>query len=105
MLFNVEIRGVRPIIHHSSTGLDAKHPANIERAELTRKVASNRTESDEGRIAELECQLRTLAGREREAHHSDGGTPHMYRNSRQEAATGATGQGGIDCERGPGLLL
>ena len=57
MLYIVEIRGVRPIIHHSSTGLDAKHPANIERAELTRKVASNRTESDEARIAELECQL------------------------------------------------
>ena len=57
MLFNVEIRGIRPIIHHSGTGLDPKHPANIEKAELTRKRGSNRTESDESRIAELECQL------------------------------------------------
>ena len=57
MLLNVEIRGVRPIIHHSGAGLDPKHPANIERAELTRKRTSNRTEADECRIAELECQL------------------------------------------------
>ena len=57
MLFNVEIRGIRPIIHHSGAGLDPKDPANIEKAELTRKRGSNRTESDESRIAELECQL------------------------------------------------
>ena len=57
MLFNVEIRGVRPIIHHSGAGLDPKHPANIEKSDLTRKRGSNRTESDESRIAELECQL------------------------------------------------
>ena len=57
MMFNVEIRGVRPIIHHSGEGLDHKHPANIEKTELARKRASNRTEADESRIAELECQL------------------------------------------------
>ena len=57
MLFNVEIRGVRPIIHHSGAGLDPKHPANIEKSDLTRNRGSNRTESDESRIAELECQL------------------------------------------------
>ena len=57
MLFNVEIRGVRPIIHHSGAGLDPKLPANIEKSDLTRKLASNRTEAEESRIAELECQL------------------------------------------------
>ena len=31
MLFNVEIRGMRPIIQHSDAGLDPKHPANIEK--------------------------------------------------------------------------
>ena len=31
MLFNVEIRGMRPIIHHSGAGLDPEHPANIEK--------------------------------------------------------------------------
>ena len=57
MMFNVEIRGVRPIIHHSGAGLNPKHPANIEKPDLTRKRGSNRTEADEARTAELECQL------------------------------------------------
>ena len=56
-MFNVEIRGVRPIIHHSGAGLNPKHPANIEKPDLTRKRGSNRTEADEARTAELECQL------------------------------------------------
>ena len=57
MLFNVEIRGMRPIIQHSDAGLDPKHPANIEKTELTRIRVSNRTEVDAARIAELECLL------------------------------------------------
>ena len=57
MLFDVEIRGVRPIIHDSGAWLDPKHPANIEKSDITRNRGSNRTESDESRIAELECQL------------------------------------------------
>ena len=57
MLFNVEIQGIRPIIMHSGAGLDPRHPANLEKAELTKKRGSNRTESDEARIAELECLL------------------------------------------------
>lgn len=57
MLFDVEIRGLRPIIHHSGTGIDPKHPANIEKSALARITASNRTEDDEARLAELECQV------------------------------------------------
>ena len=57
MLFNVEIRGMRPIIQHSGAGLDPRHPANIEKSDITRKRASNRTEVDDARTAELECQL------------------------------------------------
>ena len=57
MEFQVEIRGIRALIQHSGVGLDPRHPANVEKAELTRKKGSNRTESDEARIAELECQL------------------------------------------------
>ena len=57
MLYDVEIRGLRPIIHHSGTGIDPKHPANIEKSALARITASNRTEADEDRLAELECQL------------------------------------------------
>ena len=57
MLYAVEIAGIRPIIMHSGTGLDPKLPANIEKAEITRRKGSNRTESDDARLAELECQL------------------------------------------------
>ena len=57
MLYLVEIRGTRPIIHHSGAGIDPKHPANIEKSGLARITASNRTEADEDRMAELECQL------------------------------------------------
>lgn len=57
MLYQVEIRGIRPIIHHSGVGIDPKHPANVEKSALARITASNRTDADEDRLAELECQL------------------------------------------------
>ena len=57
MLYNVEISGIRPIIQHNGQAIDPKHPVNIEKSQLTRVTASNRTESDDARIAELECQL------------------------------------------------
>ena len=57
MLYNIEINGIRPIIMHSGAGLDPRHPANLEKAELTRKRGSNRTDTDDARIAELECLL------------------------------------------------
>ena len=43
------------IMHNIFRGLDASHPANIEKTELARKKGSNRTESDDARIRELEC--------------------------------------------------
>ena len=56
-MFQVDIRGTTPLImHNGSTGLDSTHPANIEKAEITRKRGSNRTVSDEARLKELECQ-------------------------------------------------
>ena len=42
---------------HSGAGIDPRHPANLEKAELTRKKGSNRTEADQARIAELECLI------------------------------------------------
>lgn len=57
MLYNVTIRGLTPIIHHSGQGLDPRNPANLEKTELTRKRGSNRTEPDDARIRELETQL------------------------------------------------
>ena len=57
MFYAVEISGIRPIIMHSGRGLDPKLPANIEKAEIVKRKGSNRTASDDARVAELECQL------------------------------------------------
>lgn len=57
MLYDVRIKGLSPLIQHSSLGVDSKHPANIEKAEITRKKGSNRTASDDARIAELDTLL------------------------------------------------
>ena len=57
MLYRVSIRGVTPIIQRSGTGLDPTTPANREKAEIARKRGSNRTESDDARLRELECQV------------------------------------------------
>ena len=64
MLYDIEIRGIRPIVMHSGEGLDLKLPANIEKAEITKKRGSNRTTSDDARLAELECQLSLWLDRE-----------------------------------------
>ena len=55
MEFKVEIEGITPIIMHSGDSLNPRTPAAIEKAAITRKRGSNRTESDESRLQELEC--------------------------------------------------
>lgn len=57
LYYAVRIKGIRPIIMHSAAGIDPKHPAQIEKAELVAKKGSNRTESDDARIREIECSL------------------------------------------------
>ena len=47
MLYEIIIAGIRPIIQHSGAGLDPRHPWNTEKAQLTVKRGSNRTESDD----------------------------------------------------------
>lgn len=57
MRYRVTIRGTSPIImHNGAAGLDARSPANIEKAQIARKRGSNRTEADDLRLQELECQ-------------------------------------------------
>ena len=57
MRYQVTIRGTRPLItHNGATGLDTRSPANVEKAEITRKKGSNRTATDDERLRELECQ-------------------------------------------------
>ena len=56
-MFQVKIKGEQPLIMHSGeAGLDTRSPANIAKAEITRKKGSNRTEADEARLRELDCQ-------------------------------------------------
>ena len=57
MRYRITIRGLAPIIHHNgAAGLDTRSPANLEKAAIARKKGSNRTEADDDRLRELECQ-------------------------------------------------
>lgn len=55
MEYQVKIKGISPILMRNGDGLDPRTPANIEKAEITSKRGSNRTESDDSRLRELEC--------------------------------------------------
>lgn len=57
MIYEVHIKGVSPLImHNGAAGLDTRSPANVEKAEITKKRGTNRTIEDEARLRELECQ-------------------------------------------------
>ena len=55
MLYKTRIKGVSPIIHHSSTSLDSNSPISREIGQITKKRGANRTEADEDRLRQLEC--------------------------------------------------
>lgn len=58
MQYRITIKGTSPIImHNGAAGLDTRSPAKLEIAEITRKKGSNRTEADDQRLYELECQV------------------------------------------------
>ena len=54
MLYKLRIEGVSPIIMHSAAGVDPLFPINIEKKVITDKRGTNRTQSDIGRLKELE---------------------------------------------------
>ena len=57
MQYTIKIQGIRPLLmHNGAAGLDTGSVANIEKAEIARKKGTNRTEADNLRIQELECQ-------------------------------------------------
>ena len=57
MRYRIKIRGTSGLImHNGAAGLDVRSPANVEKAEIARKRGTNRTASDDARLAELECQ-------------------------------------------------
>ena len=57
MRYRIKINGTSPIImHNGAAGLDSRSAANQEKAAIAKKRGSNRTESDDLRLMELECQ-------------------------------------------------
>lgn len=58
MRYRIKIRGTSPLImHNGAAGLDTRSPANVEKAAIAKKRGSNRTEADDERLRELECQV------------------------------------------------
>ena len=57
MLYIAALTGESPLIQHNAQGVDPRHIWNVEKASLTRKKGSNRTASDDARLAELETAL------------------------------------------------
>ena len=58
MRYEITIKGISPIImHNGAAGLDTRSATNIEKASIAKKRGSNRTESDDDRLRELECQI------------------------------------------------
>ena len=63
MRYKARLEGVSPLIcHNGAAGLDTRSPAKLEIAEISRKRGSNRTEADDDRIRELECQTSLYIG-------------------------------------------
>lgn len=57
MLYTATVSGASPIIHHNgAAGLDTRSPISREIATIRSKRGANRTEADEDRLRELECQ-------------------------------------------------
>ena len=57
MRYQITITGFSPLIQHNgAAGLDTRSAANIEKAAIAKKRGSNRTEADDLRLRELECQ-------------------------------------------------
>ena len=57
MRYEVTLDGISPLLtHNGAAGLDTRSPAKLEIATIAKKRGSNRTEPDDLRLIELECQ-------------------------------------------------
>ena len=57
MRYRITLTGVSPLLmHNGAAGLDTRSPAKLEIASIAKKRGSNRTETDDARLVELECQ-------------------------------------------------
>ena len=58
MRYKVTIKGISPLIQHCGrSGLDTRSPEALEKAQITKKKGSNRTEKDDARLRELETLI------------------------------------------------
>ena len=57
MLYRISIEGIEPLIQHSARGLDPFEDLKREAATITKKRGSNRTEADDARLREIDCEL------------------------------------------------
>lgn len=63
MRFQFTLTGVSPLIQHNgAAGLDTRSPLSCEIAEIAAKRGGNRTEVDDRRLRELECQRSLYLG-------------------------------------------
>ena len=69
MFYKVRITGLEPglIMHNGAAGIDTTSATRQEMGAITRKKGSNRTEADNARLRELECQdVSTMTWTERQ---------------------------------------
>lgn len=63
MRYRIELKGIAPLItNNGAAGLDTRSPANVEKAEISKKKGSNRTEHEENRLRELDCFISLYEG-------------------------------------------
>ncbi len=56
-MYEITIKSESPLImHNGAAGLDTRSTANVEKAAIAKKRGSNRTDTDDARLRELECQ-------------------------------------------------
>ena len=57
MFIRIKLRGTTPLVMHCGIrGLDTRSPLSREISEIAKKRGTNRTQADDDRLAELECQ-------------------------------------------------
>lgn len=98
-MFQIKIVGKTPLImHNGAAGLDTRHPANIEKAEIARKRGSNRTESDDARLRELECQTSLWLDEEKKPTIPVGAVRRMLENAARKSKEGPAVREGLQVE-------
>ena len=56
MDYKIKLEGYSPLLMHNGSGVDTRNPLAQEKGEITRKRGGNRTESDDYRLQQIECQ-------------------------------------------------